>query len=899
MTNFRRTMTRKIQLNVNGRHHEIETDPATPLLTILRNDLKLSGPKFGCGVEQCGACKVLVDGQAVTSCKLPVANVAGLEIVTVAGLGSTTDPHPLQQAFIETQAIQCGYCASGMIIAAQGLLNRHRYPTDEQIRQALDDNLCRCGVYDRVRRAVKLYIGREEEAAISVLKQPVMEEASASPQALPGALAQHPELDAWIRINEEGTVTVFTGKVEFGQGIKTAVAQIAAGELDVALERIEVVMADTARTPDEGSTVGSMSLQTSGRSIRQAAAEARYHLLAIAFEELEAPLERLVVADGTISDTESGRQVTYWQLLGGKRFGTNITGAIPPKTPAGNKIVGQAAKRLDLPGKLAGEAAYVHDLSFPGMVHARAVRPPNHAARLHAVDHSQVEGMPGVLKVVRDGSFLGVIAEREEQAAAAAEALASAADWHGAPGYPPQERLFEFLEHSPGESFLVVDGTPAPGPVPEKQVPAGAVQTVNAAYTRPYQMHGSLGPSAAVAHMEAGQLRLWVHSQGAYPLQGVVAQVLEMRIADVRVSHVEGPGCYGHNGADDAALDAALLARAFPGRPISLKWTRGDEHGWEPYGPAMLVKMQGSLDEGGQIIDWNHDVTSFTHLGRSSVGEGTSGLLAAWHLAKPLPPPQPVPRLSRHVGIHRNADPIYNFKRRRIVKHFRSKSLFRTSSMRGLGAYGNIFALESFMDEMAHAAGADPVQFRLRHLDEPRARAVVEAAAAKAGWGESGRDRETGYGRGFAFAQYKNIQTYAAIVVDLHLDLQSGAIRLDRVIIAADSGQVVNPDGLANQLEGGFVQGASWTLYEQVTFDASGIRSLDWDSYPILRFSNAPVIETVLLDRPDQPFLGGGEATQGPAPAAIANAIYDAAGIRLRDIPFTPERVLAALAARE
>jgi nicotinate dehydrogenase subunit B len=358
---------------------------------------------------------------------------------------------------------------------------------------------------------------------------------------------------------------------------------------------------------------------------------------------------------------------------------------------------------------------------------------------------------------------------------------------------------------------------------------------------------------------------------------------------------MEGPGCYGHNGADDAALDAALLARALPGRPVSLKWMRADEFAWEPYGPAMVVKMQASLNEAGEVIDWNHDVWGYSHLGRPFSARSTSGLLAAWHLAEPFRRPRPRTSRGSHVGLQRNADPLYAFPCRRIVKHFVPRSPLRVSMLRGLGAYANVFAIESFMDELAHAAGADPVEFRLRHLADERARDVIAAAAERAGWQPGQRSPGDGRGRGIAFAQYKNRQCYVAVVVDLRVNRSSGQIRLERAIIAADAGQIVNPDGLSSQFEGGFVQGASWTLKEQVAFDRHRVISTDWYSYPVMRFPDAPEIETVLINRPGQPYLGSGEAAPMSTGAAIANAVFDAVGIRLRQVPFTPEQVRAAL----
>lgn len=893
-------MPQTITLHVNGQTHTLDVEPDTPLLYVLRDHLGLKGPKYGCGLEQCYTCKVLVDGADVPSCQLPVEQVQGLAITTIEGLGTADALHPLQEAFLEEQAAQCGYCTAGMIIAAQGLLNRTRYPSDDEIRAALDGNLCRCGVYDRVRRAIRLRIGRPVWEPVYEVRDealPVPPASFAAPD-LPGSLLQTPDLDAWIRINTDDTITVFTGKAELGQGIRTAIMQIAAEELEVAPERIRVVSADTGQTPDEGITAGSMSVEMSGNAMRYAAAEARHLLLSLAFEHLEAqtPAAQLVVDDGTITDPATGRQVTYWALMGGRRFGRPVTGQVQPKSAAEYRIIGQPEKRVDLLNKVTGGQSFVHDLTLPDMLHARVVRPPGYHARLVAVDETAVSQIPGVVAVVRDGSFLAVIAAQEAQAIHAAEALRQHARWEYTAELPTSTSIHDHLLRQPTHDALIVDGTPVDAPVPPIQAPTEAAHTLAATYQRPYHMHASLGPSAAVAHWQDDQLTVWSHTQGVYHLQAALAQVLGMDARRIRVIHTEGAGCYGHNGADDVALDAALVARATPGRPVLMKWMRADEHGWEPYGSAMVMKMQASLDAEGRVIDWNHDVWSYAHSTRPRAGTPGSDLLAARHLAQPFPPNQPRPGTGSEFGDYRNARPAYSFSRQRVVSHFAAHSPLRVSSMRSLGGYANVFAIESFMDELAHAAGADPAAFRLRHMDDERARAVIQAAADKAGWQPRQRPAGDGHGRGIAFARYKNRQCYAAVVVEVWVDTDSGQIHLERAVIAADAGQVVNPDGLSNQLEGGFVQAASWTLWEQVTHQREGITSLDWDSYPILRFSGAPVIETVILNRPGLPFLGGGEATQNPTPAAIANAVFDAVGLRLRDIPFTPERVKAALA---
>jgi CO/xanthine dehydrogenase Mo-binding subunit len=706
------------------------------------------------------------------------------------------------------------------------------------------------------------------------------------------SLTRNPELDAWIRIHADGTVTLFTGKAELGQGIKTAIAMIGAEELDISIDRVAVRTADTAMSPDELYTVGSSSIEESGNAMRRAAADARRHLVELAAERLGVHVDRLEVTDGTVHGGETGRQVTYWELLGDRRFGRPVTGRGVPKSPDQYAIVGRTSARLDLPGKVTGTPCFVHDMERPGMVHGRVVRPPSYGAQLLSLDDAEVRDMSGVVEVVRDGRFIGVLAEREEQAVKAMRRLASLARWSEQPELPPMEEIHERLQRGASQSFRVVDGTPREGAVEPFRAPEGRL--VEATYRRPFHMHASLGPSAAMAELSEGSLTVWSHSQGVSVLRVALAQALEMKAENVRVVHVEGAGCYGHNGADDAALDAALLAHAVPGRPVLLQWMREDENAWEPYGPAMVVKLQAVLDGAGSIAAWSHDVWSYTHMGRPLPYGERSGLLAAWHRERPMPAPRARPSLAEHAGIHRNADPIYDLPERRIVKHFVDDAPLRVSSTRGLGAYANVFAIESFMDELAHASACDPIEFRLRHLADARGRAVIEAAAERAGWGSGARAE--GRGRGIGFARYKNRKCYAAVIVELEVESGSAEIRLDRAVIAADAGQVVDADGLANQLEGGLIQSASWTLKEQVSFDEFRVVSVDWQSYPILTFPEVPEIETVLLNQPGMPSLGSGEAAQGPTPAAIANAVFDAVGLRLRQIPFTPECLRAAAA---
>ncbi|MGA7488382.1 MAG: molybdopterin cofactor-binding domain-containing protein [Xanthobacteraceae bacterium] len=702
-------------------------------------------------------------------------------------------------------------------------------------------------------------------------------------QRLPGSLQTNRKLDAWIRVNADGSATVFTGKVELGQGILTALKQIVAEELDLPLTRIRMISGDTAQTPNEGQTAGSLSVQNSGTALRLAGAEVRKILLELAARRLGVTAEELTVADGVIAAPD-GRQFGYGELVTDLDLNRDASGKVAPKPPAGHKIVGTSVLRLDIPAKVLGSVAFVQDIRRPGTLHGRVVRPPRYGSTLDSVDDAVVRAMPGVVTVVRDGSFLGVLAEREEQAIKAREALRSSAKWTLGPELPDPDRIFDLIKSLPSKDATIG--------VKQAAVPADS-RTFEATYTRPYTAHASIGPSCSVAEFKDGELTVWTHSQGVFPLRMELAKTLQMPLAAIRCVHMEGSGCYGHNGADDVAADAALLARAVPGRPVRLQWMRDDEFAWEPYGPAMVMRAKAALDRDGKIADWEYEVWSNTHSTRPQSTTGTN-VLAAWYLAEPqrmgppTSPPQPA------GGGDRNAIPLYDFPSQRVIHHFVQDMPIRVSALRTLGAYANVFALESFMDELAAAAGADPVAFRLAHMKDPRARAVIEAVARKAGW-KAGENGDGVRGRGIGFAKYKNLACYVAVVAEVEVDRAGGAVQVPRVWAAVDSGLIVNPDGLTNQIEGGIVQSVSWTLKEQVRFDRNGILARDWASYPILTMPEAPNVEVALINRPNEPALGAGEGAQGPAVAAVANAFANATGKRIRDLPLDPARVKAAL----
>jgi nicotinate dehydrogenase subunit B len=709
-----------------------------------------------------------------------------------------------------------------------------------------------------------------------------------APGTLPFSLRNNKKLEGWIRLESDETVTVFTGKAELGQGILTALAQIAADELDVGFEKIRMVGADTSQGPDEQYTFGSQSVEQSGSAIRAACAEARGILVAAAARRFGVRAEDLQTKTGIIAASD-GRRATFWEVASSDPglLKGDIAAATAPKKPSDYSLVGKSVHRIDLPGKLTGAPSYVQDMRLPGMVFARVVRPPRYGAKLVSLDETAVRSLPGVITVVRDGNFLAVAAKREEQTIAARNALASAARWSDdAVPLPDIADLRGELRRLRAET-IVVGAAGQSEPVPDQ------AKRISAEYARSYLSHGSIGPSCAVAWLKDGRMTVWSHTQGAFPLRGDLAKVLGMPNALVDVVHMAGAGCYGHNGADDVALDAALVARAIAGAPVKLQWMRDDEFAWAPFGPAMAMRVEAALAPDGKIADWSYDVWSNSHAMRPGQAGGVN-LLAAWDLSTPFTK-SPAPHIPQPFGDgDRNAVPTYELPRKEIRNHLLLDTPVRNGSFRTLGSHGNIFAIESFMDELADVAGSDPLAFRLAHLRDPRARAVLQAAADKADW-TPGKKSDGRFGRGIAYCRYKSIGMYAAVVVDVEVDRKTGIVKVPRVVVAADIGRVVNPDGAINQLEGGIVQAVSLTLMEQVTFDRREITSRDWSGYPILRFSEVPGIEIILMDRSD-PSLGAGEGSLPPTSAALANAFAHATGRRLRTLPMTPERVKASLA---
>ncbi|MGH3358625.1 MAG: molybdopterin cofactor-binding domain-containing protein [Nocardioidaceae bacterium] len=693
---------------------------------------------------------------------------------------------------------------------------------------------------------------------------------------LPRDLTANPRLSRWFTVTGDGDIGLRVGKVELGQGILTALAQVAAEELDVPMGQIRALPAHTDLGPDEGLTAGSMSIMHAAPAVRVAAANVRALFVAAAARRWGVEPADVTVADGWIS--APGRErLSYGELAGAVDL--DVDASAPTKRPGSIRLVGTSAPRTDLPDKVTGRACYLADLRWPGMLFGRAVRPPSPGARI-----VEVTDEPSGVQVVRDGSFLGVVGPAEPAVTRAADALRAGTVWAEDDLLPDEADLDTFLRRGPHEDTVIRDETADGSPTARR---------LAAHYSRPFLAHASIGTSCAAARWEPdGRLQVWSHSQGIHRLRDAVADVLAIDPTSVTIEHVQHAGCYGHNAADDAAFDAVLLARAVPGTHVLVQWSRSDELGWAPFGPAMTTDVAATVSESGRITGWDYDIYSQGHTSRPGYA-GAPGLLAGAYLERPLPVPAPIdPPLDRGGGATRNSIPIYAVGPRRITGHRLTRTPIRSSSLRALGAFMNVFSIESFMDELAASRGEDPLAYRLRHLDDERARAVLETAAAQAGWGDE-RPGETA--RGIGLARYKDHGAYCAVVADVEA---GDRIRVRALTIAVDVGQVINPDGVRNQIEGGATQATSWTLKERVRFDRRRITSTDWETYPVLRFSEAPLVDVHLVDRPELPPLGAGEAAQGPTVAAIGNAVAATVGVRVRDLPITNEAVVAAIDAQ-
>ena len=719
------------------------------------------------------------------------------------------------------------------------------------------------------------------------------------------------EVDSWLAIDADGSTTLYTGCCELGTGSSTGLIQVLAEELDVPFASVRLAGPDTSRTPDQFVSSGSRTIAWHSVPIKHAAAEARAALVQQAAAKFGVPAETIDTHDGIASVRgDANRRVTYGELIGGRNFELKVTGKVPTKPVNEYRLVGTSVPRIDIPGKVTGAFTYLQDVKVPGMLHARMVRPPAHGASVISIDESSLDGIKGVVKLVRQADLVGVVCEREEQAIAAAAALKIT--WSEWSGLPPMEALYDRLRHLP--EFVAGYPKSEPGGVLSHKgdvaaAMTGAAKTVSATYLAPYHHHGSIGPSCAVADVRDDGVTIWSATQTPFGLREAAAKFLGLDNNKVRLIYVEGAGCYGQNGADDVVIDALVLSRAV-GRPVRVQWSRADENGWEALRGGRVTEAKAGLDAQGNIVAWDANTFGLSGYSRPEYHEpkhgGEPGSLVTAQLAG-----WDKPGLEEGFsGAAGNFLPVYNLENQHVVftyfgpdSHRQGPLRLRVGSMRGVGSPDNIYVCESFMDELAAAADADPVEYRLRHLKSPRHIAALKAAAEKFGWQPRPAASAIGTGdivrgRGVSLlgTDGRRPDTIVAGMLEVEVDRRTGAVRCTRAVVAQDCGLAVNPDAIRNQVEGGTIQALSRALMEEVTWNDQRITSLDWARYPILRFPMVPdTVGLVLISRPDAPPLRVGEPASESVWPALSNAIYDAIGIRLRQMPFTPKRILAAL----
>lgn len=720
------------------------------------------------------------------------------------------------------------------------------------------------------------------------------------------------QVDSWISISDDGYATLFSGCCELGTGSSTGLLQVMAEELDIPFERVRLVLPDTDLTPDQFVSSGSRTISAHSRPIRIAAAEARAVLIDLGAQKLGVPAERLMTADGAVMLREAPqRRVSYAELVGGRHFEAKITGRAKPKKPDEYKIVGQSLPRWDIPEKVFASFTYMQDVKVDGMLHGRVIRPSAHGSSVVAIDESSVAHFPGLVKVVRVQDLVGVVCRREEQAIAAAQALK--VQWTDWAGLPDQKDLHATIRHLPEYPQGYPKDAPGGLLIHRGDIESGiseSAKTISATYTTPYHHHGSIGPSCAIADVRSDGVTIWSGTQTPYGTREALAKFLGLANQKVRLIYAEASGCYGQNGADDVVIDAVVLSRAV-GRPVRVQWSRADENGWEAYKAARISECRGGLDSNGKIAAWDARTFGFSGYSRPEYHEpkhgGEPGSLVTAQLAGWTKPGLE----EGFSGAAGNFDPVYqDLPNKRVVftylgpaSHRQGPLRIRVGSMRGVGSPDNIFVDECFMDELATAAGEDPIAFRLKHSPRPRGLAVLKAAAEKAKWQSRASTTALGsgdiaYGRGVAMLG-SDTDTNVAGIYEVAVNRRTGVVRVQHVTIAQDCGLVVNPDAVRNQIEGGVIQSISRALKEEVKFDRSRITSLDWSSYPIITFSEIPdEIDIVLLDRPDLPPMRVGEPASESVWPGVANAVFDAIGVRIRQLPLTPERVLAALSGK-
>lgn len=860
-----------LSLTVNGAEVSVAVRESTALMYVLRNELGMKGVRAGCTIGECGSCTVIVDGIPRRSCLTPLAEVVGSSIVTAEGLGTPDAPHPVQCAFLDEQAAQCGYCINGMIMTVAAGVEGGGYADRAAAQEALEEHLCRCGTHERILRAAVRASGHDVGDDAPTFIDPADGLDVPAQDDLPAIIASEPRIGRWLAVDGDGRVEVIAPKVEIGQGILEAMRRMVASQLGLPLDAISVARTDTSRSVNMGHTAGSYSVDQGGIAMAHAAVALRRVLLERAHAKLGDPIEMLEL-DATGVHGPSG-DVEMIDLAV-EPFDEEVLPEDQPDWSVGS--LRDLDLRADLLRKLTGGPAYLQDIEMDGMVHARAVLPPSyHHDVATCPDLDTFASENGLRGAYRDGRLLLVLGDTEADAIRGANALRRAVGWSAPEGAPVGDvaELLRSLPPSP-VAARVDDGV--------EDAIAGAAHAVSASFAKPYESHAPISPSAAIAQLREDELRVWSHTQSPFPLRNEIAAELGLDPDKVVVQHVDGPGCYGMSGSDDAAGIAAAAALLVPGVPVRYQHSIDDEFGWDPHGSAMTSDLRAGLDEDGRIVGWWSRTWTDDHLARPD-GRGDR-LVPVWLRADA----RPRQRSAMHDGGYRDSVPYYAVPAVDAVTNYVEGPL-RTGSLRSLGSYFNVFAVESFMDELAERAGKDPVAFRLEHLEDPRARRVLEIAAERCGWvprvGPSGR------GLGIAFARYKESKAYAAQAVEVDLDLETGAFSVARIWLVADAGTVVDPEGLRHQLEGATLQSLSRALYEEIHLTKGTVRERDLSSYRVLRFPEVPPLDVAIVDRTGHPPLGVGESGTPALAAAIANALDDAVGVRLRELPLSPQRL--------
>jgi nicotinate dehydrogenase subunit B len=862
-----------VQLTVNGAPVSVEVRESTPLMYVLRNELGMKGVRAGCTIGECGACTVIVNGVPRRSCLTPVGEVLGSSVITPEGLGTPDAPHPVQCAFLDEQAAQCGYCVNGMIMTVSAEVEAGRCADRASAQQALEEHICRCGTHERILRAAVRAGGGEVGDTAATFVDPA-DGLAPTEAVLPGIVTKESAVSRWLGITPEGRVEIRSPKVEIGQGILEAIRRMVASQLQFPADALVLRRTDTSWAVDLSHTAGSNSVDEGGVAMAYAAVALRRLLLERAAARLGEDVADLRLdADGVHGGSGS---VTLTELAEQGIDGEILASDQPDWTAAALRA---QQPRDDLRHKLTGAAAYIQDVELPGMVHVRALLPPTY-------DHEPIE-LPdleafartyGLRTVLRDGRLLLVVAETEADAIRGVTALRREVGWK-APEAEDHPNVTELLRSLPSEPYTArtdegVDAALA------------ASRTFTASFDKPYEAHAPMSPSASLAHATDEGLRVWSQTQSPFPLRNEIATLTGLEPEKVIVEHVDGPGCYGMSGADDASAIAAIAALALPGVPVRYQHSIDDEFGWDPHGSGMASDLTAGLDAEGRIAAFRSRTWTDDHLSRPD-GRGDR-LLPAWLREDAKERPWNGP----HEGGARDTVPYYDLAAVDAVSNY-IRGPLRTGALRSLGSYFNVFALESFMDELAEAAGKDPVAFRLEHLSDPRARRVIEVAAERSGW--TPRVGPSGRGLGIAFARYKAIKTYAAQAVEVDFDPERGTFEVKRIWVVADAGTVVDPEGLRHQLEGATLQSLSRAIHEELHLAKGTIRERDLSSYPVIRFPEVPPIDVAIIDRTGFPPLGAGESGTPALAAALANAIDDAVGIRIRQLPITPARIESRL----